>query len=233
VWPEQRLLLSSQESENGSLKPVASLQESELHQETELNNSSSTHGNELLGSLGGSSGSDNVIDNENTGSGLDGSLLELEQVLTVFLLVGNLDSLSGELSGLADGDETGTDAEGQRGTEQESAGLQSDDDVDSGEGRGDGSGVCVKDVELQGADEGVVLDGGGKDGHNIFEEDSGGGKVRVLDKGFLEASGEGVELLNLFGGKSGGHGDDVVVVEVERVKSEGDARGGFKKKDAN
>lgn len=54
--------------------------------------------------------SDQVINDEDGLSSLDAALLELEAVGSVLLLVGDGDALSGKLSGLADGDESSTEA---------------------------------------------------------------------------------------------------------------------------
>ena len=59
--------------------------------------------------------------------GLDGVLVHLHRILTVFFLVAFFDGLGGELTGLADGHKTGSQAGGEDRSHDEAARLNAHD----------------------------------------------------------------------------------------------------------
>lgn len=137
---------------------------------------------------------DNVIHNQDLLAGLDGALLHLEEILTVFLLVRGRDAGTGELALLADGDEAGVELQRELGTEEEAPSVQADYDI--------GLGAELEDLELEGAEERPVGGGVLEDGQNVDEVDAGDGEVGEATQGGEQAylcTGE-------FGGTGGGGG---------------------------
>src|SRR5271155_1146298 len=65
-------------------------------------------------------------------AGLDGVFVEFELVGAVFELVSDGGSFPGKLFGFAHGNETGAEAIGERGSEDEAAGFDAGDDVHFG-----------------------------------------------------------------------------------------------------
>lgn len=138
--------------------------------------------------------SNDIIHNQDLLAGLDGILLHLEEILTVLLLVRGGDAGTGELALLADGDEAGVQTQGERGAEEEAASVQADDDV--------GLEAGLEDLQLEGAEEGVVGGGVLEDGQDVDEVDAGDGEVGEAAEGGEQAylcAGE-------FGGTGGGGG---------------------------
>lgn len=145
---------------------------------------------------------DNVVHDEYLLAGLDGTLLDLKVVLAVLLLVGGGGAGAWQLALLADGDEGGVEAQGQRGAEEEAAGVEPDDDVGP-EGRGGGGPRGKRQhLELESAQQGGVRGRVEEEGHDVEEDDAGDGEVGEAP--------QGVEQLYLgtgeFGGGGGGGG---------------------------
>ena len=96
---------------------------------------------------------------------LDGALLHLEAVDSVLLLeLGDL-ALAGQLAGLADGDEGGTEAHGNDGAEEEATGVKADNHV--GLGR-----VLLRDVRDEVGHERLERVGVAQDGEDVEERDA-------------------------------------------------------------
>lgn len=138
-------------------------------------------------------GSNDVVDNQDLLAGLDGIVLHLEEVLAVLLLVANGLTGTGELALLAHGNEAGTETEGQARAHEETTGFETDDHI------GLLATVVLENVELKGADEGLVQGVVGEDGHDILEQNSRGGEVREL----AQASAQLYLKTGEFGGAGG------------------------------
>ena len=118
-------------------------------------------------------------------SGLDSIYLHLEEVLAVFLYVRCSLALARHLAHLANRHEGAVEAQGQRGTEEETAGIEANDDIGQG-AKG------VPDLELEDLQEGFEDLGVLEDGQDVDEVDTGGGPVREVTQGGDDA------LLGLF-----------------------------------
>lgn len=196
--------------------------------------------------------SDDVVDDNDLLTGLDRVVLHLEVIGSVLLLVTLGDALAGEFALLPDGDEAGAESQSESGAEEETAALQTDDDVDVAL-LADGGVESGGDLQLESADqvgESCVV---GEDGHDVLEQDAGGGEVGELAQGGAQAhfkTGEfggtggigggesslgamvgGGGGVGLVGGRVGGGGglvdglgagSGVVRVAVRRVLSVGD-----------
>ena len=119
-------------------------------------------------------GRDNVVHDNHLLARLDGIGLHLEEILTIFLVVGLGHTRTGQLALLAHRHKAGAQTQGQTGADQEAAGLEADDDV------GLLAIVAGEDVQFQGAQEGLVEGGIGEDGQDILEQDARRGEVREL-----------------------------------------------------
>ena len=144
-------------------------------------------------------GSDDVVDDQHALAGAQGAVLHLEVVGAVLLFVGRGGAGAGQLAALADGDEGGSEAEGERGGEEEAAGVEADDNVgEAPVAAGEGG----ADLELEGAQEGGVDGGVAEQGHDVDEGDAGDGEAVEAPQGAAQAylcTGE-------FGGGGGGGG---------------------------
>ena len=85
---------------------------------------------ELDGGFHGAAGGEQVVDEQDALAGLDGVEVDFERVGAVFEIVGDAGYRCGQLARLADGDEAGIEAVGERGAEDESAGFDAEDEVD-------------------------------------------------------------------------------------------------------
>ena len=74
------------------------------------------------------------LDDNDSLTRLDGSLLHLKDVRSILLLVLCNLALSGELAALSDGDKRGAETESDDGTEEEATGVEADNDVWGGSG---------------------------------------------------------------------------------------------------
>jgi hypothetical protein len=108
----------------------------------------------------------NSLNNNDGLAGLDGVLLHLEAVDTVLLLVLDDVARAGELAGLADGDEGGTEAHGDDGAEEEATGVEADNDV------GLDTGVDGGDVRDEVGDEGLESERVTEEGEDVEEGDA-------------------------------------------------------------
>lgn len=122
-------------------------------------------------------GSNNVVNDKDLLAGLDRIGLHLEEILAILLLVALGFTRTGKLALLAHGDEAGTQTQRQAGTDQETASLETDNDI------GLLATVVGKNVEFQRANEGLVQSRIGEDRQDIFEQNSRGGEVRELAQG--------------------------------------------------
>lgn len=152
-----------------------------------------------LGFQGLRTSSDDIVHDQDLLPRLDRALLHLEVIRAVLLHVLSRDAGAGQLALLPDGHEAGVEPQGQRGPEQEAPGVQANDDI-----RLDGvAGAAeVQELQLEGAEEGVVDGRVEEPWHDIQEVDTGDGEVGEAAEGLLEAylcTGE-------FGGGGGGGG---------------------------
>src|SRR5208282_2528009 len=85
---------------------------------------------ELGGGGGGAAGGEEVVANDDTLAGLDGVFVDFEGVGAVFQSIGDGGGFGGELLGLSNGNETGVEAIGQSGSENEAARFDARNDVD-------------------------------------------------------------------------------------------------------
>src|SRR5690606_7233973 len=155
---------------------------------------------QVAGSLSTSTSSNDIINNQDPLSSLDSANLHLEPILAILLLVGNFDALSRKLAGLADWDESGAQPQCEGGAKEEAAGLETNHNVDTGEGWGQGGRVGGENMDLHGADERLMERGRGEDGQDVFKEDAGRWKVWVLAERFAERPAErGVFLSGISG----------------------------------
>lgn len=143
--------------------------------------------------------SNNVVHNEHFLTLGDGALLHLEVIGAVLLHVFGSDARTRQLALLTDGDEAGTELQGERWAEKEAAGVKANDDIGL-----DGRVVAAKvqQLQLQGVEQRSVDLGVKEPWHNIQEVDTGDGKVGKAADRLLEAylcTGE-------FGGGGGGGG---------------------------
>lgn len=141
----------------------------------------------------------NVVHDENFLSLGDRPLLHLEVVGTVLLHVFGSHARTGQLSLLTDGDEAGTEPQGEGRAEKKAAGVETNNDVGL-----DGGvvGAKVQELELQGVEQSGVNGGVEEPWHDIQKVDTGDRKVGEAAYGALEAylcTGE-------FGGGGGGGG---------------------------
>src|SRR5579862_8366363 len=113
-----------------ALELVAAVKEIEFDDEGEACDLSAERAREFGGGFGGASGGEQVVDNENFFAGADGVLVHFERVGAVFQCVIEFDSFGGELADFADGNESGVEAVGERGGEDEAAGLHAEDEID-------------------------------------------------------------------------------------------------------
>lgn len=151
-------------------------------------------------------GSNDIVDDNNLLTRLDSASLHLEEVGTVLLLVALSFTGTGELALLANGDKGSTEAQGQTRAHQETAGLQTDDDIGL-----DAAGI-LEDVQLQGTDESLVQGRVGEDRQDILEENAGGREVRELTQGAAQAyfkTGEFGGAGGMGGGVSGDLGGGI------------------------
>lgn len=110
-----------------------------------------------------------------------GILLDLEEVLAIFLLKGSLDRRPRELAPLANRRKARAQPQGQAGAEEEASGVEADHDI----GLltiGDG-----EDLEFERSDEGFVERGRGEQWQDVDEVDAGDGEVGKLSQGAAQA----------------------------------------------
>lgn len=141
-------------------------------------------------------GGNDIVDNQDLLTRLNGVFLHLEQVDAILLPVLGRHARARQLALLANGSEADGAAEGQTRPEEEAAGVQADDDV---RGR---FGVELLDLEVEGRDEGFVDGRVEEEGHDVDEVDALDGEVGEVAQGGLELhlpTGE-------FGGTGGGGG---------------------------
>src|SRR6266852_8652208 len=85
---------------------------------------------DLYGAGGGASGGEEVIADDHAVTLFYGVFVDFERVRAIFEGVGDAGSFCGELFGFAHGDEAGAEAVSERGSEDESAGFDSGNDID-------------------------------------------------------------------------------------------------------
>jgi hypothetical protein len=211
-----KLGLAGKESVDGGGELVAAVEELKLEEEDEAHQFAAHLLDELSTSVGRATyrnqylflymcveyqcsshtSSDNVVNDKDLLARLDGVSLHLEEVLAVLLLVANGLARTGKLALLAHGNEAGTETQGQAGTHQEATSLKADNDI------GLLATVVGENVQLQGANEGLMQSVIGEDGHNILEQNSRRGEVRELAQGTAQ--------LYLKTGEFGGAGGIVI-----------------------
>ena len=162
------LFVIVQEAENVVLPELGSaFEEVEFDGEADAGDFAAELANELDGGLHGAAGGEEIVDDNDALAGLDGVEVDFEGVGAVFQVVVDAGDGGGELFGLADGDEARVEAVGERRAEDETAGLNAEDEVD----------LAADVVGGEGVDElgeaGFVAEEGG----DVVEEDAGPGKV--------------------------------------------------------
>jgi len=145
----------------------AALEEVEFDSEADTDNFSAEFFYELHRRLHRAAGGEEVVDDEDALAGLDGVEMDFEGVGAVLEVVADFGRGGGEFFGLADRDEAGVEAVGERGAEDEAAGFDAEDHVD----------VFADVVRGEGVDElgeaGFILEQRG----DVVEEDAGLGEV--------------------------------------------------------
>jgi len=172
------------------LEAIATFEEIEFHGEREAGNFSAELLHEFYGCFHGAAGGEEVVDEDDALAGLNCVIVNLEGVGAIFEVVGDTGDGSGELARLAHGDESGVEAVGEGGAEDESAGLDAEDQVD----------LLFDVVRSEGVNElgeaGLVFQKRG----DVVEEDAGLGEVRYgAHEGFelfyIDRLGFGHELI--------------------------------------
>lgn len=154
---------------------VAALQEIEFHDEAEAGDGAAHAGDELGNSGGGSTGREDVVDDENTLALFDGIFMNFKGIGTVLESVLDAFDRGGELLRLAHRNEAGPDSVGESGSEEKSACFDTDDLIDIGSGIAGFQGVEDTAKSLR------ILEEGG----DVVEIDPGLGEVEDLaDHGF-------------------------------------------------
>lgn len=149
---------------------LAAVEEGEFDEEAGGDDFALEFMNEANGGGGGATGGEEVVDEENFLTGKDGVLMNFDFGFAVFEGVTGAMGIVGEFTGLAEGDEAGVEAIGNGGAEDEAPGVDTDDFVDPG-----GPGGVGEEGEGELEEFGVSKDGG-----DVFEDDSGFGKVRDI-----------------------------------------------------
>lgn len=111
------------------IKLISTLEEGNGNNKDVFDDLASALLDELTGSLGGTTGSNEVVDDEDARVGSKSLLLHLEDVLSVLLLVGSLDALSGKLADLADGDKATAQSLSDSRTKQEASSVKTYDGI--------------------------------------------------------------------------------------------------------
>lgn len=138
--------------------------------------------------------SDDIVHDQDLLAGLDGTLLHLEEILTIFLLIRGCHTRSGELALLAHGDKACAELQGKLGPEEEATSVQAYYDI--------GLDAELKNLKLERAEKGLVGGGILEDGQDVDEVDAGDWEVGKATKG-----GKQVYLCTgEFGGTGGGGG---------------------------
>ena len=127
--------------------------------------------------MSGATGCDQVVDDEDAISGLNGVAMDLQRIGTVFQLVAHGIGLTGQLAGFAGGNEPGSEFERDRDADHEATCLGSDDLGDTGIAKmiGDGGDGVIYRVGI------------GKQGRDVFEDDT---RLRVV----RNVGDEGLEI---------------------------------------
>src|SRR5579875_1698773 len=126
-----RLLVVVEKREDVVLREAgAAAEEVEFDGDAEGDDFAAEALDELDGGLHGAAGGEQVVDDDDALAGTDGVLVNLQRVGAVLEVVLYGFGGSGELAGLADGDEAGVEAVGERGAEDEAAGFDAEDEVD-------------------------------------------------------------------------------------------------------
>lgn len=162
--------LAAEQGENVSVELVTASEEVKLKDEEVLNNVTTKLGNKVTSSLSTTTSGNDVINNNNLLARLDRIGLHLKGVLAVFLLVNGADGLTGDLTLLADGDESGTKLQSKGGAKEEASGIKTNDDVD----------LALANAELKTIDQQLEGLGVLEDGEDILKQNSLGREIGVL-----------------------------------------------------
>lgn len=82
---------------------------------------------EVVGSAHGTAGSEDVVVEDNDIVGGNGIAVDFDSIFAILFVVGSAESVGGELTGFANGDEAGADFEGEYRAADEAARLDADD----------------------------------------------------------------------------------------------------------
>src|SRR5215831_16300777 len=113
-------------------KLLAAVEEVEFDHEAHAGDLGAQRPGQLGAGIGGAAGGQQVVDNDHFLAGLDGVFVYLQGIQAVLELVAPFDGLGGRLARLAEGDEAGVEAVGQRRSEDEAAGLDGQHGIDLG-----------------------------------------------------------------------------------------------------
>src|SRR5215210_2680353 len=163
VW----VIVGDERDDVVGLEAGAAVQVGEFYKEGDAGHGTTGVLDELAHRTGGSPGGEQVVDDEDAGTGRDGVIVGFEGVGPVLELVGGGDGLAGEFVGFAGEDEAFAGAVGESGAEDEAAGLGGEDAVVVDRVGGAGKGV------YGGVEGFAVLYGRGY----VLEGDPGGGKI--------------------------------------------------------
>lgn len=117
------------------------------------------------------SGND-IVDNQNLLTWLNGILLHLEEILAVFFDILGCNARAGELALLANSSEANTELQCKAGAKEKATGVKADDNIWSTSFEGLGN------LEFEGRDESGVGCRVGEEGHDIDKVNAGDGEVR-------------------------------------------------------
>lgn len=160
-----RLGVFKENSRRGGAELLASVETGNLENEDVASNLALELVDEVGSSLGRTTGSNDVVDNQDLLAFTDGIHLHLEKVLAILLDVLGRSARARELALLPNGRKGNAQAESEAGAEQETTGVKADDDIGL-----DRKGLG--DLQLEGVDESSVGDRVGKEGHNIDKVDA-------------------------------------------------------------
>ena len=161
---------------------LAAFEEIEFNEEGEGSEVATELIDQVDRGFGGAAGGEEVIDQDDVFSGMDGVLMDFEHGVAIFEGVGFSNRLPGEFTGFSHRDEPDSQTVGDGGAEDEPAGVDTDDFGRAVRGDDGGEGVDGEFEEFATSE----------DGGDVFENDSGFREVGDIANGFAEFGGKSV-----------------------------------------
>jgi hypothetical protein len=178
------LFVVVQEAEDvESIETLAAFEKVKLDGEGKTGDFTAELLNELDCRFHGAAGGEKIIDEDDTLATLDGVEMDFKAIGAVLEIIGDTGDGRGQLARLANGNEAGVEPIGQRGAEDESAGLNAENEID----------FALKIMRGQSVNElreaGLVFEQRG----DVVKEDAGLGKIGDgADKGLKGLYVDGV-----------------------------------------